>query len=830
MAEKVRPPQPPPTRGSARHPGQMSRTRRAVASGAAAGLAVFQVTNLDDDGPGSLRQAIAAANGTAGPDDITFQAGLTGTILLQTGQLEITDAVDIQGPGPEVITVDGNASSRVVFLHPFYVYAAPDLPFAATISGLTITGGMNDGLNGGGGILIGNDIDLVLDDVVIVDNQSGSGGGVELLDGTLTMVDSLVTGNFAPAGGGISVFGGTATLSNSDVTGNGAIYVGGGIILYGGSVMVNEASVVSGNGTYLGGGIAAYYGTLDVVDSAVAGNYSFAGGGIAGFGDFTLQNSQVADNHAAVVGGGILALSGELTVERSTIDGNSAPIGGGVIVAPVEFCFCAREGEPLTAGSTDDAGGGDGGPRRWWQVARLATARLATAGSAQPAGPTESAGAKAFGHARSLAGIATPAARKVFAGRASGPAIRHRVGAGTEGPPPPPIVTFRESTISGNQAVMGAGALLYGADTLFENTTVSGNQAGATTEEIPLPPYGGFGGGIVAVAYYDQVNGFAGSLSLLHTTVTDNTSEAADCECGPESPPLAGGVLAINDTTIVNSLIGGNTAPDLSAPGAAVSHSLVQSSDPLNPFTDVGNNVVGQGPALGPLQDNGGPTATHLPETTSPAVDAGDDGNSRPTDQRGVTRPGGTSVDMGAVELSRGVVQFSVVDVQVDESAGVAQLTVARTDGGDGLAAVDFHTVDGSATAPADYLATSGCLEWGAGDTEPKTFEVTIVDDAIPDAGEIFQVVLENAREGACPAPAVATAGAPGPRTIHAAATLGPASTANVTILEGNVDSVVAVPTLGEYMQMLLATLLGAAGAWMLRRKTATARLTVRRR
>ncbi|MDG4548947.1 MAG: hypothetical protein P9F19_05990 [Candidatus Contendobacter sp.] len=51
-------------------------------AGGHAQAATFTVTNLADAGGGSLRQAILDANGAAGADTITFQAGLTGTITL----------------------------------------------------------------------------------------------------------------------------------------------------------------------------------------------------------------------------------------------------------------------------------------------------------------------------------------------------------------------------------------------------------------------------------------------------------------------------------------------------------------------------------------------------------------------------------------------------------------------------------------------------------------------------------------------------------------------------------------------------------------------------
>src|SRR5438552_479354 len=100
-------------------------------------LSTYLVTNTGDNGAGSLRQAILDANANLGADVIQFAPGVTGTITLTSGELAITDAVDLQGPGAGVVTVSGNNASLV-----FRVSAN------ATISGLTITRGSSS--NGGG--------------------------------------------------------------------------------------------------------------------------------------------------------------------------------------------------------------------------------------------------------------------------------------------------------------------------------------------------------------------------------------------------------------------------------------------------------------------------------------------------------------------------------------------------------------------------------------------------------------------------------------------------------------------------------------------------------
>ena len=77
-----------------------------IATAGPAGAATFNVTTTADAGAGSLRQAIADANAAAGPDTITFQAGL-GTIRLTTGQIDVIDDLTITDPEADVtITTD----------------------------------------------------------------------------------------------------------------------------------------------------------------------------------------------------------------------------------------------------------------------------------------------------------------------------------------------------------------------------------------------------------------------------------------------------------------------------------------------------------------------------------------------------------------------------------------------------------------------------------------------------------------------------------------------------------------------------------------------------
>ena len=68
--------------------------------------ATFTVSNNQDSGSGSLRQAIANAN-AGGGGDITF-SNVTGVITLATNLPLITASVNILGPGTNNLTISGN--------------------------------------------------------------------------------------------------------------------------------------------------------------------------------------------------------------------------------------------------------------------------------------------------------------------------------------------------------------------------------------------------------------------------------------------------------------------------------------------------------------------------------------------------------------------------------------------------------------------------------------------------------------------------------------------------------------------------------------------------
>jgi Ca2+-binding RTX toxin-like protein len=255
-----------------------------LVGGASAEAATFTVTNLSDSGGGSLRQAILDANATAGADQVTFQSALSGQITLGSQLPNITDPVDVLGPGANKLTVSGNNNSRIFYLYP----TVHDTP--VTISGLTLTAGKPSyaGVAGvRGGAVFSKYAKLTLEKVVISNSTSSSfGGGVENANGSLTVRSSTITGNSAGAGGGISSRHdepNVTTIENSTISGNTATYNGGGIRFenpFGDAQQNIRSSTIAGNSV---------------------SNPGYSGGGLSSIGPGTaLTNTIVADNTASM--------------------------------------------------------------------------------------------------------------------------------------------------------------------------------------------------------------------------------------------------------------------------------------------------------------------------------------------------------------------------------------------------------------------------------------------------------------------------------------------------------------------------------------------------
>jgi hypothetical protein len=305
--------------------------------------ATFTVHNGDNDGVGSLRAAIAAANDETtnpGHDTITFDPGVTA-VTLTTGQLMLTSDVSISGPGADQLSISGNNTSRV-----FLIWLGN-----TSLSGLTITGGKehdagaldnfgtltmtdctvsNSSAEAGGGALVNNGT-ATLSNCTVSGNSAGGKGGGLFNTGALTLTGCTLTGNSTSFGGGLFNNGGTATLSNCTVSGNSAL--GGGGVYNSGSTTTLNMSTCTVSANTGGGLFNVANSTATLTDCTVSGNTSDSIiGGVGGDGTITLTNCTISDNTANNAQGGGLDSFGALSMTNCTISGNSALSGGGIFL------------------------------------------------------------------------------------------------------------------------------------------------------------------------------------------------------------------------------------------------------------------------------------------------------------------------------------------------------------------------------------------------------------------------------------------------------------------------------------------------------------------
>src|ERR1051326_2868935 len=277
---------------------------------ASASANIITVTNTNDSGPGSLREALAVAN-----DGDTIDAtGISGAITLTSGLLLVDKSVTINGAGADVLAVDGNMASRV-----FQTPAGRTV----TISGFTIRNA-HAGTAGGG-----------------VDNEDGA---------TVTLMNCSISGNTAGLGAGI-FNGGALTIINSTLTGNmasegAATYNSGS-----GNLMISN-STLSGNVASSTGGGCFNLAALQITNSTLSDNSAPSlGGGILNFGALVIGNSILKRGGSGVNiytnGGGTVTSLG-YNLSSDDAGGPLAGPGDQVLTAPMLAPLQDNGGPTLT--------------------------------------------------------------------------------------------------------------------------------------------------------------------------------------------------------------------------------------------------------------------------------------------------------------------------------------------------------------------------------------------------------------------------------------------------------------------------------------------------
>ena len=420
-----------------------------------------------------------------------------------------------------------------------------------------------------------------------------SQGGLTVTIAGLTITNGLLMGP-AVQGGGIFVAGGTVTLADCTLSNNEANAV---------PPDAQTVPMAQGGGIYMAGGnVSLADCTLSNNTAIVSVNFSFLTGG---------EGS----------GGGIYVAGGSLVVNASTLDHNRATGGPG-------------RGGPAAGPGGPGLGGGiylaDGS----LQINRstLASNQVTGGTGGGSSGAVGGAGGLASGAGAYMAGgrlevdDSTVAASQATGGNGGA----GRVNGGSGGP------------------AAGSGLFVAGGSAAVDDSTFALNNAS-----------GGLGGTGAHGSLAGQASGGgignSGTLTLTGVTVSGNAVGGNGVRSGGGMASQAGATTTIRNTIVAAD--SSPSAPDVSGPLASLGHNLIGDGTGGSGFADtdlVGTTAAPIDPQLQPLGDNGGPTRTMRPLPSSPAIDAGDNTDAPPTDQRGFCRIVHHTIDIGAVELQRG--------------------------------------------------------------------------------------------------------------------------------------------------------------------------------
>lgn len=206
---------------------------------------------------------------------------------------------------------------------------------------------------------------------------------------------------------------------------------------------------------------------------------------------------------------------------------------------------------------------------------------------------------------------------------------------------------FYNNIVTGTNGT-GGGIYLTGGSASISNTTIYSNTAGD-------------GGGIYS-------NG--SSLTLTNDTIISNTATTANNTGGN----IRNGAMA--PVNLRNTIMAGGSQRNCFGSLSSLGHNL--SSDASCVIAATGD-LTNTNPQLGAFQNNGGLTYSFMPQSSSPAVNAGDNTGCPADDQRGVARPYGMACDIGAIESPHLTPQTITFNSLANKVMGNAPFAITAT-------------------------------------------------------------------------------------------------------------------------------------------------------
>jgi len=617
---------------------------------ASAGAATFDVTLTGDPVPNgcsvggcSLREAVIAANARPGPDSVSLAGGRTYPLALGgtgedaglTGDLDVTGPATITRRGRGQATIDAARIDRAL-----------DLRAPTRLERLRIVNGLAPAADEGRGAAVrATDARLELRESAIADNDGPADAIALLGTGGMTARDSSISFN---AGNGVTDFGGGgfrgAHLVISNNVGTGVQGFGvGGIGLYHATMDGNRLGAVQ---DFDAGDIA-------LVDVRVRGSGAQAADE-QGDGALFVRRSSLRDNGATAL---TESGDGELSAYRTKLtrsEGGAATESGPGGIAFIKSRVAFNDGiglsefddgsvgleESTLASSSEDgiierAEGGVG-----LTLAELVGSDGAGAIESDDGGVllTRSRIARNGGVGLQADGDVSGFATRVLRNR-SGISVgsghltlaRSTVGGSDVAggiSALDALVTLRQSTVGNNEsATLGGGIALEAASELDAvNSTIAENRSAAGGGGVYVGPGASAHLNAVTIAHNGVATGVGGAgiqFAAGATGTIENSVLAADRSIAHGGDCLGFGGVVSGGGNLVGSASGCGLG------GAADRTSI--------------------NPRLGPLEPNGGPTATVALLRRSPAIGAAA-ADAPPRDQRNLSR---SEPDAGAYERLR---------------------------------------------------------------------------------------------------------------------------------------------------------------------------------